>query len=89
MPSVYEEISTERNRQILLGYTEEHDDEHTNGSIADAAAAYATRNRYVAADLWPYDVYPSFGEENRRASLIKAAALIVAEVERMDRATHP
>jgi len=84
MSSVYEDITTERNRQISLGYTEEHDDGHTNGSIADAAAAYAVRNRYIAADIWPYDIYPAFSG-NRRTSLIKAAALIVAEVERMDR----
>lgn len=57
------DVVSERRRQIYEeGWSPEHDDEHTDGSLADAAA-------------W-----------DRRRDLVRAAALIVAEIERLDRA---
>ena len=116
--SVIDEIAAERRRQVEVeGWSLDHDDDHTDGSLAWAAACYAapdvifvgvpavvrcrdrafehcpgddepyaTATRYV--DAWP----ASWDDENwkpkdSRRDLIRAAALIVAEIERLDRAT--
>jgi hypothetical protein len=101
-----EDIVIERQRQINKeGWTLEHDDDHTDGSLADAAACYAATTRafkaeeFVGLGYKPYttyrDLWPkSWGDgwwkpgRSRRRNLIKAAALIVAEIERLDRAAH-
>jgi hypothetical protein len=98
-----EEIAAERRRQIEAeGWTHENDDQQAAGELADAAACYAATKRAfwaeqragrghapftVYRDLWPW------GDEwwkptNRRRDLIKAGALIVAEIERLDRAAE-
>ncbi|AKJ43788.1 hypothetical protein QQ39_06425 [Pragia fontium] len=79
----------ERQRQITAeGWTQEHDDHHSNGELSDAAAAYA----YCAhgpsrpmPDVWPWDE-SWWKQTNPRRDLVKAAALILAEIERLDRA---
>jgi hypothetical protein len=86
------DIAAERRRQIdAEGWTPEHDDKHSNGEMAAAAAAYAfcaaTSERYYAADplgFWPWDASWWKPSTDRR-NLIKAGALIVAEIERLDR----
>lgn len=98
-PSVLQAIVDERARQIIgEKFGHEHDDMHTEGEIADAAACYA-----MTADsrsqsgrvfgltfrtvLWPWDEKwwkPS--PEDRRRELVKAAAMLIAEIERLDRA---
>lgn len=105
------DVLVERVRQLSEeGYDAAHDDEHTDGSLALAAACYATPHRiYVKQDYadsvtfvdpWPWekraDKRPydgnvvrsngSKGEAKRRDLLVKAAALILAELERIDRA---
>lgn len=79
---VLREIANERVRQIAEeGWTPEHDDEHDKGELADAAATYATT--YDVRGLiqpWP------ISRKDRRSDLVKAAALLVAEIERIDRA---
>lgn len=107
-----DEIAAERERQIAVeGYDAAHDDLHSNGEIAMAAACYAapalifTKDERAKAtiygDPWPwdekYDKRPFVGntirdpaktsDKVRRDLLIKAGALIVAEIERLDRAT--
>lgn len=89
-----EEIYRERRRQVdSKGWTPEHDDGHDAGEIARAAAAYALPpatglgdnwlNQY-ALDIWPF--HPDgFRHKDRRRDLIRAGALIVAEIERLDR----
>jgi hypothetical protein len=86
--SAIEEIAAERQRQIEVeGWTPEHDAEHGNGELAEAAAAYALG--YMARDchgdtIWPWDRSWWKPCDSRR-NLIKAGALIVAEIERLDR----
>ena len=89
---IIEEIATERRRQIEAeGWTPEHDDSHTSGEMADAAACYAASARWHG--IKPLDVCPSrwpwsrdwWKPKDRRRDLIRAAALIVAEIERLDR----
>jgi len=92
--TVLEEIAAERRRQIEAeGWTPEHDDTHSRGEMALAAACYADwagLNHYLRKQVfprltWPWDL-KWWKPTNRRRDLIKAAALIVAEVERLDRA---
>ena len=85
-------IAAERQRQIEVeGWSPEHDDEHTSGELAFAAATYALygtgeHNPQARADyLWPWDdEWLKITEPTR--SLIKAGALIAAEIDRRLRA---
>jgi hypothetical protein len=95
------DIVAERRRQVdQEGWTLGHDDSHSNGELADAAACYAASERLYAADkidegqpdsmlvyrdLWPWSE-GWWKPRNRRRDLIRAAALIIAEIERIDRA---
>ena len=96
---VLAEIATERRRQVEVeGWTERHDDEHGNGELARAAAAYADHaGRFGDAEsldmvyatkapnpLWPWH-RQWWKPKNPRRDLIRAGALIVAEIERLDR----
>lgn len=91
------DILEERQRQIEVeGYSEEHDDEHTNFALCRAGAAYSI----AASGVWRGSGITSimskpiyFPKEwdfkpdpvDQRKNLVKAAALILAEVERLDR----
>lgn len=90
---VIAEIRAERDRQCSdEGWTPEHDDTHTRGEMALAAGCYALNG---APQRFADDIVPIFWPwarewwkpKSRRRDLIRAAALIVAEIERMDRAT--
>lgn len=99
-----DDIAAERRRQIEKeDWSLEHDDQHEDGSLADAAACYASTTRafkaeeHVGAGYKPYTVYSELWpkswadhwfkpKRDRRRQLVKAAALIVAEIERLDRA---
>ena len=85
------DVLAERVRQVEVeGCTPEHDDEHKDGQLASASASYAVASMRpegftVAPSLWPWDLKwwkPTF---NRRRMLVKAGALILAEIERLDR----
>lgn len=90
------DVLAERQRQISVeGWTPRHDDEHDDGSMAAASAAYsyyAAGGGYLKArSLWPWgDNWWKPGdwlnESDRRRNLVKAGALILAEIERLDRA---
>lgn len=98
-----DDIMEERHRQISAeGWTPEHDDAHTDRSLAVAGACYAIAasapidgNSSVFDEnikcgnavraLWPWD-WKWWKSSDRRRNLVKAGALIVAEIERLDRA---
>ena len=81
MVSVIEEIKGERARQwIDEGWTADHDDKHDDNSLSIAAASYCLETSMI----WPWEL-ETFKLKDRRRNLIRAAALIVAEIERMDR----
>ncbi len=98
LTSAAADVIAERRRQIAeKGWTEEHDDAHACEEIAALAAYYAMP---VGIRDWPasetgYGV--TFGQAilpdgwsakigtGRRRELVKAAALILAEIERIDR----
>lgn len=88
--SAIEEIAAERCRQVeVKGYTHEHDDTHTDGELACAAAAYACtadKHHINPEGLWPFEE-DAFKPSDVRSNLIRAGALIVAEIERLDRSS--
>lgn len=98
---VIAEIANERQRQVEQeGWSAEHDDEHTDGSLAQAAACYAAPHAVTPFrqggmplnDRWR--LYWPWGRKwwkpkDRRRDLVRAAALIVAEIERLDRTSEP
>jgi len=77
--SVIDEIQAERTYQAIRGYTPDHDDQHTDGSLIHVASDILAQ-RY---DRWGI-MWTNSGDKRRQ--LIIAAALIAAEIERMDRA---
>lgn len=98
--SAARDVLAERKRQVeVLGWTIQHDDQHDSGELAGAGAAYALHaadalhpqsqgdayrdgsipHGWCWADAWWKPAAP-------RHSLVKAAALILAEIERLDRA---
>lgn len=84
--SIIHEIASERVRQVKAkGYTAEGDDIYTAGDLAQAAAAYALHDSSgYSLETWPWPE-ASFKPKDARRNLIRAGALIVAEVERLDR----
>lgn len=79
-------IAAERRRQIEQeGWTLEHDDMHSKGALATAAAALAGAHLGKVRERWGL-VHKHRG--NRVRQLIIAGALIVAEIERLERAKH-
>ena len=85
------DVLAERQRQISVEqYESEADDEYDSAELAYAAAAYAITPATVPpldlwAGLWPWPV-EAFKPSNRRRNMVKAGALILAEIERLDRA---
>lgn len=93
-------IAQERERQIAEeGWTPEHDDEHSAGELALAGAIYAwpAPRPLLVKKAWPWDRkwWKPEGELNmdkarrcelRVKELVKAGALIAAEIDRYLRA---
>lgn len=85
------DVLAERVRQVIVeGWTPMHDDQHADGDLALAASVYAASAGGVSwpdSDpyLWPWD-RAWWKPTTPRRDLVKAAALIIAEIERIDRA---
>lgn len=86
MERVIADIRAERIRQVdVEGWTAEHDDTHMAGEMARAAACYAFASSGGAIiQGWPFAAH-WWKPENGRRDLVKAGALIIAEIERLDR----
>jgi len=95
------DVVAERRRQISEeGWTVQHDDQHVAGEMADAAACYAAvliemrvvwdesgREFHDVPVGWPRSwPFRSWKPKDRRRDLVRAGALIIAEIERLDRA---
>ena len=94
------DVLAERRRQIEAeGWTPEHDDEHGAGQLAGAAGCYARHvnargwvidtpfDNYTTESPpmeWPW-AYSWWKPTTPRRDLVKAGALILAEIERLDR----
>lgn len=102
MNKAIELITEERNRQITEeGFLAIDDDRYTKDELAKAAACYAIpfemRRRLVrhtVCDLvdfmWPwFESWWKPSPDDRIRELVKAGALIVAEIERLQRQNEP
>jgi hypothetical protein len=88
------DVLAERERQKSSeGWTIEHDDAYHKNELPLAAACYAIyqppgcdySQRYLPNWRWPWSL-AWWKPTNRRRDLVKAGALILAEIERIDRA---
>lgn len=87
------DVLKERVRQVEgEGYGVESDDGYTDYQLPRAAICYAIKAAglpsHRATLYWPFPA-PAFKPTERRANLVKAAALLLAEIERLDRAESP
>lgn len=84
------DLLAERLRQVDdEGWSPEHDDQHAVGELAAAAACYCHPEPCMddtrgVPFSWPW-VRRWWKPTDRRRDLVKAGALILAEIERLDR----
>lgn len=96
------DVLAERQRQIKSeGYSPESDDAYWQNDLVKAAVCYAWPmypmregvgedphdQRKWAPDLWPWEAR-HWKPKDRRSNLVRAGALILAEIERLDRAAE-
>jgi hypothetical protein len=88
-------IAAERQRQIdVEGWTPEHDDKHTVGELSENGACYARHASKqvcgIATDhiptLWIWEAKWWKPSPDPIRNLVKAGALIAAEIDRLQRA---
>lgn len=94
-----QDVIAERRRQIEKeGWTPEHDDEHVDGEMAAAAACYAIMETKASMNdaldgegrqrtrfPWPWS-WSWWKPRSHRENLVRAGGLILADIERLDRA---
>lgn len=90
------DVLAERARQVSAeGWTPEHDDTHDKNELSRAAACYALEGAapYTGLGIDVTREWANIGwswawwkPKDRRRNLVKAGALILAEIERLDRA---
>lgn len=90
-------IEAERQRQIEAeGYSRSHDREHFKEELARAAAVYAMPADYRLKGVWDKSlsdlIWPSYwnfkpSPNDRIRELVKAGALIAAEIDRLMQAS--
>jgi len=89
VPDAVRDVLAERRRQVEAeGFKPEHDDQHDGGELALAAACYALAcdpPHGRSPNNWPWSESWWKPADDRR-NLVKAGALILAEIERLDRA---
>jgi hypothetical protein len=82
-------IAAERERQVTgEGWTTDHDDEHADESMVAAALMYASEGTHYEASIegiWPWDD-KWWKPTDKIRNLVKAGALIAAEIDRLKRA---
>ncbi|HCF6684883.1 TPA: hypothetical protein NII49_005941 [Pseudomonas aeruginosa] len=87
MPQAWLDVQAERRRQITAeGWTPEHDDLHCAAELPRAAAAYILSGANDEAPaIWPF-VAKWWKPRDARTNYVRAGALLLAEIERLDRA---
>mgnify|MGYP000582559481 CR=1 FL=1 len=89
------DVAAERRRQVEVeGWTPEHDDQHGEHSMSIAAACYALAatpalevHTVHLLDLWQWTGWSAswFKPKDRRQNFVRAAALLLAQIEMFDR----
>ncbi|HHK5356477.1 TPA: hypothetical protein ACQT28_006124, partial [Pseudomonas aeruginosa] len=87
VPQAWLDVQAERRRQITAeGWTPEHDDLYCAAELPRAAAAYILNGANDEAPaIWPFSA-KWWKPRDARANYVRAGALILAEIERLDRA---
>ncbi|EPH6960510.1 hypothetical protein [Pseudomonas aeruginosa] len=87
VPQAWIDVQAERRRQITAeGWTPEHDDLYCAAELPRAAAAYILNGANDEAPaIWPF-VAKWWKPRDARSNYVRASALILAEIERLDRA---
>lgn len=94
MTQAASDVLAERQRQIEAeGFDASHDDKHDAGQLTAAACSYAMEAMFggqqavgqFAEALWPWG-RKWWKPKDKRRDLVRAAALLLAEIERLDRA---
>ncbi|MBX6335206.1 hypothetical protein ISD63_01005 [Pseudomonas aeruginosa] len=90
VPQAWLDVLAERRRQITAeGWTPEHDDLYCAAELPRAAAAYILSGANDEAPaIWPF-LAKWWKPRDARANYVRAGALILAEIERLDRAGAP
>lgn len=79
------DVLAERRRQVdVEGRLSIHDDQYVQGQLAQAAACYAVQGEYHFPENWPWSL-TWWKPKDQRRNLVKAGALILADIERLDR----
>ena len=91
-------IAEERSRQVNVeGWTDAHDDDHTFAQLSDAAACYVIAAadliqgrkienvRHFVSHLFPWTKEWWKPSDDPIRNLVKAGALIAAEIDRLQR----
>ncbi|MBI7463010.1 hypothetical protein JEV30_00435 [Pseudomonas aeruginosa] len=89
VPQAWIDVQAERRRQITAeGWTPEHDDLYCAAELPRAAAAYILNGANDEAPaIWPF-VAKWWKPRDARSNYVRASALILAEIERLDRAAE-
>jgi len=92
MSKAIQDVIDERQRQVdVEGWTDDHDDQYQYNELSTAGGLYALHAHDTSPAHfksppahWPW--YSSWWKpKNPRKDLVRAAALIIAEIERIDR----
>ncbi|HEY2455194.1 MAG TPA: hypothetical protein VGI71_21755 [Scandinavium sp.] len=87
-PALLDVVAERRRQKSVEGWTPEHDDVYQNSELADAAACYAIHAHnqgFSTPAHWPWS--PDWWKQSgARRDLVKSGALVLAEIERLDRA---
>lgn len=89
MTDAVRDVLAERQRQVTAeGWTPQHDDAYTRRELERAAKCYIDADgtrQWPSSTVWPW--HPAWWKPTTvRRNLVKAAALIIAAIERIDRA---
>lgn len=87
VPQAWLDVQAERRRQVTAeGWTPEHDDLYCAAELPRAAAAYILNGANDEAPaIWPFSA-KWWKPRDARSNYVRASALILAEIERLDRA---
>ncbi|MFG8248693.1 hypothetical protein ACEOPT_25180 [Pseudomonas aeruginosa] len=87
VPQAWLDVQAERRRQVEAeGWTPEHDDLYCAAELPRAAAAYILNGANDEAPaIWPFSA-KWWKPRDARSNYVRASALILAEIERLDRA---
>lgn len=84
-------MAEERERQVRVeGWLARDDDQHSQGELKLAAVCYALggtkpRHNFLISDVWPWGL-PFWKPKSELQNLVRAGALIAAEIDRLLRA---